>query len=93
MQNLKVDTDIILGPPAKFLAAGIGDAFATYYEARACYKASALNLVGTKITNATMALAISHGLYSPAGILVIKVELTIISLVSFLGDSLDFMHL
>lgn len=52
-----VDTDIILGAPVKFLAAGIGDALATYYEARACYKAGALNLVGTKITNAAMALA------------------------------------
>jgi glycerol dehydrogenase len=52
-----VDTDIILGAPVKFLAAGIGDAFATYYEARACYRAGAVNLVGTKITNAAMALA------------------------------------
>jgi glycerol dehydrogenase len=52
-----VDTDIIVKAPVKFLAAGMGDAFATYYEARACYKANAKNLVGTKITKAAMALA------------------------------------
>ncbi|AGK99359.1 glycerol dehydrogenase [Clostridium pasteurianum] len=52
-----VDTDIIVKAPVKFLAAGMGDAFATYYEARACYKASGNNLVGTKITKAALALA------------------------------------
>ncbi|AJA49872.1 glycerol dehydrogenase [Clostridium pasteurianum DSM 525 = ATCC 6013] len=52
-----VDTDIIVKAPVKFLAAGMGDAFATYYEARACYKADANNLVGTKITKAALALA------------------------------------
>lgn len=30
------DTEIIAAAPVRFLAAGMGDAMATYYEARAC---------------------------------------------------------
>ncbi|TPW34384.1 glycerol dehydrogenase [Oecophyllibacter saccharovorans] len=38
------DTDILSGAPARFLAAGIGDALATYFEARACFESGGLNL-------------------------------------------------
>ncbi len=31
-----VDTKIVAGAPARLLAAGIGDALATWFEARAC---------------------------------------------------------
>lgn len=39
-----VDTAIIAEAPARFLAAGIGDALATWYEAEACRKSGALNM-------------------------------------------------
>lgn len=38
------DTDILSGAPARFFAAGIGDALSTYFEARACYESGGLNL-------------------------------------------------
>lgn len=38
-----VDTALIAAAPARFLAAGIGDALATWYEADACRKSGALN--------------------------------------------------
>ncbi|TNC72755.1 glycerol dehydrogenase [Rubellimicrobium roseum] len=42
-----VDTAIIAQAPARFLAAGIGDALATYYEAESSRRASAPNCWGT----------------------------------------------
>jgi len=38
-----VDTDLIAAAPARFLAAGIGDALATWYEADACRQSGAFN--------------------------------------------------
>lgn len=35
-----VDTQIAAGAPVRLLAAGIGDALATWFEARACYAAA-----------------------------------------------------
>lgn len=52
-----VDTDIISKAPSKLLVAGIGDALATYFEARACKRSNANNCVGGNITLAAMALA------------------------------------
>ncbi|MCL4137164.1 UNVERIFIED_CONTAM: hypothetical protein GTU68_018168 [Idotea baltica] len=43
-----VDTNIIAQAPARFLAAGIGDALATFYEADSCRKAQAQNCWGTQ---------------------------------------------
>lgn len=40
-----VDSQVIANAPARFFAAGIGDALATYFEARMCYLADGLNLV------------------------------------------------
>nr|WP_017553201.1 glycerol dehydrogenase [Heyndrickxia coagulans] len=39
------DTEILAAAPVRFFAAGIGDALATYFEARACYAANGDNLV------------------------------------------------
>lgn len=41
-----MDTDIIAKAPARFLAAGIGDALATYYEAVACKQSNAVTMAG-----------------------------------------------
>lgn len=38
-----VDTALIAKAPARFLAAGIGDALATYYEAESCRRSGAFN--------------------------------------------------
>lgn len=42
------DTEIIAAAPARFFAAGIGDGLTTYFEARACFQASGLNLANMK---------------------------------------------
>lgn len=52
-----VDTEIICHAPARLLIAGIGDALATYFEARACERSDAMNCVNGKTTKAAMALA------------------------------------
>lgn len=52
-----VDTDVVSKAPAKLLAAGVGDALATYYEARACKNSGALNMFGGNITKTAMTLA------------------------------------
>lgn len=52
-----MDTDLIAKAPARFLISGIGDAFATYYEAAACVKSNAITMTGGHATNAAFALA------------------------------------
>lgn len=52
-----VDTEIIAGAPVRLLVAGMGDAFVTYYEARACRRAGLQNLSGGQCTQAGYALA------------------------------------
>lgn len=52
-----VDTDIISKAPVRLLVAGMGDALATYFEARACYQSGAKNCIGGRVTKAAMALA------------------------------------
>ncbi len=51
------DTEVIGKAPARFLAAGMGDALSTYFEARSCAKTKALNQCGGHITIAAYALA------------------------------------
>ena len=46
-----------MSAPARFLAAGIGDALATYYEAAACAKANAKTMAGGHVTLAALTLA------------------------------------
>lgn len=41
-----VDTEIIANAPSRFLAAGIGDALATWYEANSCQTSGAKNCLG-----------------------------------------------
>lgn len=52
-----VDTDIVCKAPSRLLVAGMGDALATFFEARACQRSNASNCVGGNITLAAMALA------------------------------------
>ncbi|MRN52757.1 glycerol dehydrogenase [Paenibacillus monticola] len=51
------DVDIIAKAPARLLAAGIGDALSTYYEARACQKSQALTHAGGTSSIAALSLA------------------------------------
>jgi glycerol dehydrogenase len=52
-----VDTDVISTAPVRTLVAGMGDAFATYYEARACDRSGACNYTGGVHSEAAFALA------------------------------------
>ncbi|SFD11591.1 glycerol dehydrogenase [Clostridium uliginosum] len=52
-----VDTKIIVGAPARLLISGMGDALATYFEARACIKSNRKNLSNGYVTLAAEALA------------------------------------
>ena len=52
-----VDSGVIARAPVRFLVAGIGDAFATYYEGRACMRSGAKNYNGGLATNAAFAMA------------------------------------
>ncbi|SCB89997.1 glycerol dehydrogenase [Bifidobacterium bohemicum] len=52
-----MDTDIIAKAPVRFLISGLGDAFATYYEAAACVQSNAITMTGGHATNAAFALA------------------------------------
>lgn len=52
-----VDTDVIAKAPSRLLVAGIGDAMATYYEARACLRSNALTMAGGHTSLAAMNLA------------------------------------
>lgn len=52
-----MDTDIITQSPVRLTMAGIGDALATYFEARACQRSDATSCAGGKTTSAAMALA------------------------------------
>ncbi len=52
-----VDTELIAKAPAKLLAAGMGDAMATWFEARACRASGRDNQVAGKPTQAATALA------------------------------------
>lgn len=52
-----VDTTIIANAPVKFLVAGFGDAMATYYEARTCFKNNRVSMLNAKPTLTALALA------------------------------------
>lgn len=52
-----VDTDIIIKSPARLLVAGIGDALATYFEARACKLSNATSIAGGTCSLTAMAIA------------------------------------
>lgn len=52
-----VDTQIVANAPARLLAAGIGDALATWFEARACQASSAFTMAGGRPTVAAISIA------------------------------------
>ncbi|MGO0122263.1 glycerol dehydrogenase [Desulfothermobacter acidiphilus] len=52
-----VDTEIVAHAPVRFLVAGMGDALATWFEARACAESRALNLPRGESTLAALSLA------------------------------------
>lgn len=52
-----VDTEIISKAPIRLLVSGMGDAIATYFEAKACEKAHAKNMAGGYCTKASIAIA------------------------------------
>lgn len=51
------DTRIIANAPVRQLVSGMGDALATWYEAKVCFGSGALNNFGANISAAAMALA------------------------------------
>lgn len=52
-----MDTEVIAKAPTRLLVSGMGDALATYYEAKVCYEAKATAMAGGKPTISAMALA------------------------------------
>lgn len=52
-----VDTNMVAKSPVRLLVSGMGDALATYFEARAAQKSLADNCAGGKTTKAALALA------------------------------------
>lgn len=52
-----VDVQVIANAPAHLLAAGMGDAMATYFEMKECYTKDADNFCGGRITLAAKAIA------------------------------------
>ncbi len=52
-----MDTEVIVNAPARLLVSGMGDALATYFEARACIAADKTNMPGGHATKAALALA------------------------------------
>ncbi len=56
-----VDSAVVATAPGRFLAAGIGDALATYFEADACFRSGANNVCGgqaTRLAHATARLCL-----------------------------------
>lgn len=52
-----MDTDTIAKSPVRLTVSGMGDAFATYFEARACQASGATTCAGGNVTSAAMGLA------------------------------------
>lgn len=52
-----LDTAVIAKAPPRFLASGMGDALATYFEAEACATSQARSMAGGRITLAARSLA------------------------------------
>jgi len=52
-----VDTQVIVQAPLRLLISGMGDALATWFEARACSASNAKNLRGGRSTRSALALA------------------------------------
>lgn len=55
--RIVMDSEVIAKAPVRLNAAGMGDALATYYEARACFAHEAPNMAGGIATQTGMAIA------------------------------------
>ena len=58
-----MDTDIIAKAPVRLLVSGMGDALATYFEARSCQESNASNYVGRGYKPTLAAIAIAKACY------------------------------
>ena len=52
-----IDSELIANAPARLLVAGMGDAFSTYFEARACHASASDNIHGGKSSITAQAIA------------------------------------
>lgn len=52
-----VDSELIAHAPVRLLVAGMGDAFSTYFEARACYASASDNIHGGKSSRCAQIIA------------------------------------
>lgn len=52
-----VDIDIVVGTPSRLTVSGMGDALATYFEARACAASCSTTISGGKTSKTALALA------------------------------------
>ena len=52
-----VDTQVIANAPVRLLRAGIGDAFSTYFEARACFMSHSENCLHASVTRSAVAIS------------------------------------
>ena len=52
-----MDTEIIAASPVRMTVSGMGDAMATYFEARACYHSGASTIAGGKVGVAALGIA------------------------------------
>ena len=52
-----MDSELVARAPARMLACGMGDALATYYEARVCYENGFPNAIGTSVSQTGIGLA------------------------------------
>lgn len=63
-----MDVELIAKAPIRLLVSGLGDAFATYYEAAACVRSNAMTMVGGHPTHAAFAMAkLCHELVTGEG--------------------------
>jgi len=58
-----MDTSIILSAPSRLLVSGMGDALATYFEARACLESQSANFVGSGYQSTLAGRAIAKTCY------------------------------
>lgn len=52
-----MDTEVIANSPVRLTVSGMGDAMATYFEARACYRSGATTCAGGKVGVAALGIA------------------------------------
>ena len=56
-QLVLMDTEVIAKSPVRLTVSGMGDAMATYFEARACYRSGAATCAGGKVGVAALGIA------------------------------------